>query len=53
MEKCVVEQLRWIRKELDKGLVIETYLDRVLKEYDELRNKENTVRGKELRGDSI
>lgn len=53
MEKCVVEQLKWIREELNKGLVIEVYLDRVLKEYDELHNKKNTVRGEELRGDSI
>lgn len=35
MDKNTLIRLKWIRKELDKGLVIEAYLDRVIKEAED------------------
>ena len=53
MEKYVVEQLKWIRSELDRGLVIEAYLDRVIKEYDDIQGTEEDNRREVFGRDTV
>lgn len=49
MDKNVVEHLKWIRKEMDNGLCVEVYLDRIIKEHDGIQSSENNKRGEVLR----